>query len=463
MSETSMRLVLTATADQAMAVVDGFAARVGEITTGFVKNGLALGAAWASYEGVKELIGGSIDAATKEQTAQVQLANALQNSGTSYKEQAPKIDEAVLALQRYGFTSAQTQDALKSAAIGLKDPEKALTAVSVAADLAKAKNLDLDTATNLVVKGMEGFTRPLKALGIDLPVFAGNATAVAKAQGQLADAQQKVNDILAKAPDAADPASKANASYALAVSKVASAQENLTVKQSAGDEILKGLSDRVKGSASASMDTFAGKQEIMRAKFDDIQVKIGTGLLPLLVTMADWMINTGIPALNNFSNGWNNVAGATGNAATVGQAAKAVFDGVIGTITTIVQAMANISNWLSNPSLMIANQVSANNAPALDRQLQAAINQNSMIRGQNAGNRIPNNALGGTYDPVPGGQIVRLAEAGRRETIVDTDTLNKAMMRSTGRGNSYFTINQVTDTIGTATALARRQNMLASV
>jgi tape measure domain-containing protein len=40
---------------------------------------------------------------------------------------------------------------------------------------------------------------------------------------------------------------------------------------------------------------------------------------------------------------------------------------------------------------------------------------------------VPGNAAGGTYAPTPGGTIVRVAEAGRRETVVDTETLNAAM------------------------------------
>ena len=41
------------------------------------------------------------------------------------------------------------------------------------------------------------------------------------------------------------------------------------------------------------------------------------------------------------------------------------------------------------------------------------------------------NAEGGTYAPSPGGTIVRVAEAGRKETIVDTASLNAAMAQKT--------------------------------
>ncbi len=40
---------------------------------------------------------------------------------------------------------------------------------------------------------------------------------------------------------------------------------------------------------------------------------------------------------------------------------------------------------------------------------------------------LPGAANGGTFDPTPGGTAIRVAEAGRRETVVDTASLNRAM------------------------------------
>ena len=45
---------------------------------------------------------------------------------------------------------------------------------------------------------------------------------------------------------------------------------------------------------------------------------------------------------------------------------------------------------------------------------------------------LPGAAEGGTFAPTPGGTIVRVAEAGRRETVVDTATLNAAMAQRNG-------------------------------
>jgi hypothetical protein len=78
--------------------------------------------------------------------------------------------------------------------------------------------------------------------------------------------------------------------------------------------------------------------------------------------------------------------------------------------------------------------VTANYSPAVEAALAA----------QRAGVKlsiIPNNAAGGTYGPSQGGTVVRVAEAGRAETIVDTATLNAAMaqkQKSTNEGGTVI-------------------------
>lgn len=456
MSETTMRFVIAATGDQAEKVLDGFGNKMNSVTKGFIKNGLEIAGAFAAIDAAKNFVKDSVEAAKAAELSQTQLKNAVTNSGNSMAAFNPRVEEADASMRKYGFTNAETHAALATLTIGLKDPAKALGVLSVAADLAKAKNMDLNSAALLVTKGMEGQTRPLKALGIDLPVYAGNAQAVALAQGHLVDAQQKVTDILAKTPNAMNPASKAHAAYEAAIDGVTKAQELLTNKQSSGQQILDAISSRLKGSASAAADTYAGKTAALSAQWDNLQEKAGKVLIPVLTGIVDWLNNTGVPAVQHFSDGWNGVAGAMGNAAEAGKNLhsfmhdwKTFWESVgyhIGDLSN-AKGQAYMANHANDPSQLQFNA--------------ATSGQNSARYGTSSLLAIPRNAAGGTYAPQPGGHIVRLAEAGRSETIVDTASLNRAVKHGSGGVTAYFTINQVTDTVGTAMATVRRLKALA--
>jgi len=233
--------------------------------------------------GAAGVIGGfSIEAAAAAQVTDAKLNVAVKNAGGNMEDLEPKIDKATASMRKYGFSNDQTKDALGTLTTALKDPKKALADVGLAADLARAKHIDLAQAALLVAKTSEGQVRGLKALGIDLPISAANAAQVAKAQTALAAAQKKANDILAATPGAADASSKAHKAYESALNAVAKAQQNVTDKQSAGASLLKGLQDRIKGAASAYKDTLQGQLTAFRSNVEDLGEKIGNKLIPVL-------------------------------------------------------------------------------------------------------------------------------------------------------------------------------------
>jgi hypothetical protein len=451
MSETTMRFVIAATGDQAEKVIGHFGAKMGEVTKGFIKNGLQIAGAFAAITAVKDFVKDSVQAASQAEISQAQLANAVTNSGNAMSNFTKPIEQADALMRKYGFTNAETHTALATLTIGLKDPAKALKVLSVAADLAKAKNMDLNSAALLVTKGMEGQTRPLKALGIDLPVYAGNAQAVALAQSHLVEMQQKVTDILAKTPDAVNASSKAHAAYQVAVDNVTKAQGFLSSKQSSGDQILAAISDRLKGSAAAAADTYAGKTAAIHAQWDNIQEKAGTVLLPVLGTIVDWLAKTGLPAVQHFADGWDGVAGAMGRAADAGKGLRSFMDGWN---TFWAGASHNLDSWSAAAVGSAESQYAARHDAFGGNVVKKP---NLYYPGTTI--RIPGNAMGGTYAPQAGGHIVRLAEAGRSETIVDTESLNRAVKNRSASGGHTFNMYGVTDLNGTAMAVMRRINL----
>jgi phage-related protein len=72
---------------------------------------------------------------------------------------------------------------------------------------------------------------------------------------------------------------------------------------------------------------------------------------------------------------------------------------------------------------------------------------------------IPHLAEGATVLPTPGGTIVRVAEGGKAESVVDTGKLNKLIDKATSSqtaGGNTFNIYGATDENKTAVAVVRR-------
>lgn len=260
--------------------------------------GAAIAGAFA-IEKVAEFSKKLVELASAEESVDTQLNQALKNAGSSFQKLSPHIEEADAKMRGFGFSNEDSNRALTSLTIGLHDPEQAMKALGVAANLARAKNLDLATASMLVMKGMEGQTKPMKALGIDLPIYAGGAQAVAVQMEKVVRAQAKANDILRKSPDAASKSSKAYDKYKKALAEVKYQQELLIMKQKSGDTILKTITERTKGAAAAAQETLSGKTAELRANFGALGAKLGKSLLPGLKHLADIGNNVVVPALSH--------------------------------------------------------------------------------------------------------------------------------------------------------------------
>lgn len=320
MASKSLILELIGTDTSASKTVTTFGERATASLHKVAQSALEIGAAYIGFNAVKDFLEGSIEAAAAAQTAQEKLKLSIDNVGGSFTAVSPQIDATESKLSNYGFTSADVDTALAQMTTGLDSPTKALKAISVAADLARYKNISLSAASLLVTKAMEGQVKPLRALGIDIPVYTSSAQAVVLAQQALATAQAKVNAILLKTPDAMNPASKAHGAYETAVAGVAKAQDELNGKEDAGSIMLKTLSDRLSGSAAKAADTYAGKLDTLNAKWEDFQAGIGKDALPSISKLVDILNTKLVPALDSAAKkaSKGDLAGAFGAIATKG-------------------------------------------------------------------------------------------------------------------------------------------------
>lgn len=228
-------------------------------------------------------VGGmSLEMADKFEVSHARLEVALRNSGGNMEELKPRIDSVSKQMEHFGFTNTETEEALARLTTATGSPAKALDQMGLAADLARARNISLSDASDLLGKAMTGNLRPLKQMGIDLPITASNALKLQTANDNLTKAQDGVNKLLQKYPDAANPASKAHAQYEAATAKVTAAQKKLSAEQTAGGSILDTLSKKFAGQAAQSADTFAGKEEVLKAKLEDTGKNIGLVLIPII-------------------------------------------------------------------------------------------------------------------------------------------------------------------------------------
>ena len=224
----------------------------------------------------------SVQMADTFESSHAKLEQALTNAGSSFDAYSGRINAAQKQMEQYGFTNAQTQEALANLTTGLKDPAKALDSLSLAADLAKFKHIDLAEAATAVTKAQEGNLRALKAIGIDLPVAAGGALKLQKANEGLSKATDDASAYLAAHSDAVNASSKNHDAYEKLLDKVSTAQDKVNAMSSAGSEIMKGLSDAIGGQAAKSAETFSGQMLTLKVQSEDVAKNIGLVLIPIL-------------------------------------------------------------------------------------------------------------------------------------------------------------------------------------
>lgn len=204
---------------------------LGALTGGFgpLDEGLEKGAqgvdhlkeVWSEMEGASQKVGAvmvaggiaatgagalMVEAGHAQETAQIQLEQAVKNTGHTFDDYKGKIDAVVKSGENHGVSMAKTDQALATLTTAFNDPGKAADAMSHVLDLAKTKNEDLSTATQQYIQIVEGKgTRVLTSMGIQVTALttlqkdAENAQkAVTTATTAHQTAVQKLSDLQAQ-------------------------------------------------------------------------------------------------------------------------------------------------------------------------------------------------------------------------------------------------------------------------
>jgi hypothetical protein len=192
----------------------------GKIGTAFKVGSLAAAGAVAA------LAVESVHLAAAYEQADTRLRVAVTNVGASFKALQPQVHELDDRMVHLGFSGADTESALSGLVSATKNPTESIKLMGLAADIARGRNIDLSTATSILVKVETGHVGLLGRLGI--------------------------------------------------------ATKDASGKTISATEAVKKLSDLYGGQAQAHADTFAGKMQVLKVEGEEIGVKFGQALIPVL-------------------------------------------------------------------------------------------------------------------------------------------------------------------------------------
>lgn len=127
--------------------------------------------------------------ADESKKAEAQLRTAIDNSGNAYDDFAPKIKKVSDHLINLGFDDEATVRSLATLTTATQDPAKALDSMGLAADIARARHISLEAASDKLAKAYSGNAKVFKEFGIQIKA---NATDEEK-EAAMAELQSRVH------------------------------------------------------------------------------------------------------------------------------------------------------------------------------------------------------------------------------------------------------------------------------
>jgi phage-related protein len=240
---------------KAMADAEGQTGKTGGIMSGIFA-GVGIAATNLAVEGIGKVIdflGDSSKVAMDAEVTTTRLTTALQDNVVGFTGTADAMEGTIDAGRALGFTGDDLRASLSALVTVTKSTTQAQADQSIAEDLARARGIDLATATNIVIKAQEGNVGALKKLGIIVPAVTTNVDALRASHTKFTPEQLKAAQALDKA---------ATATAALAA-----------------------IQTSAKGQADAYAGTMAGSMAVAGTLVEGIQEKLGATLNQLAATI----------------------------------------------------------------------------------------------------------------------------------------------------------------------------------
>jgi hypothetical protein len=199
-----------------------------------------------------------VDKAIEAEKAQTRLDAAFKTATVTAKERAAAMDEVNRVSAQAGLDDEDLMDSLGRLTRVTGDVKEAQKDMAIAADIARARNISLESATTLVSKAQLGQLGALKRIGIEIPK-------VTTAQDALKASGDKVS------------------AAALAQAK---AQDEAATRAGA----IAALQKQYAGAAEAYGNTAAGAQDRFRVASENLQEALGAKLLPVVTRVIEWVL-----------------------------------------------------------------------------------------------------------------------------------------------------------------------------
>lgn len=312
---------------------------------------LATTAATAFASAGVAAVGGALTKLSQSQErATINLRRAVENTGTSFKAYGKDLDIAERQQAKFGNNSIETTKALTTLTFKLKDPKKALDALSLASDVAAAKNISLEEATSLVTRAYSGNVKVLGQFGINIKDSKAAITDATKAQvahreavERVHKAEQDLSDLQAilaakkkitisdefRLRDAKQELAEAQAGLTTATQVDVAAQAAAQGAIKGTDEAVGKLRESVKGLADEQASTLEGRLKGVRAELQNFAIEAGQKAGPAIAALG----TASTLAANAVAVGLNpallGTVGAFGAAAAAGAGLGVVLNGLI--------------------------------------------------------------------------------------------------------------------------------------
>ncbi len=289
-----------------------------------------LGLATAGVGALAAIGGAAFNTWKQDEVSIKALDTALTAHGINVQSMTSLIENNASKYEALGYTVDQVRPVFTQLTEAGLTQQQQMTAMQPIMDLARAKNIDLQSAAQMYTMAVMGNARAVKQYGIILPPVAASAADVGKAEANLTKAEEAhkvATEQLTITEDSLKGKHTLTAAEALKLQqaeqkvqdttdKVKTAQDALKLAQQGGIDkaarlelVNKALNKAVGGQAS-SIDALAPIQAKLSDQWNSFAEKVGPGvenvLLALMTAISDifgFLGDTAIPDLQKFI-GW---------------------------------------------------------------------------------------------------------------------------------------------------------------
>lgn len=288
---------------------------------GILKTGLKVGiaAVAGAVAGATAALYKFTKSAIEDEAAQAQLVSLLKQRKLATEENLAAVEKMISAGARLAFTDDDIRASLAGATQFTKNFTKAQKIATVAQDLARAKNISLEKATNLVGKAFAGNGKALKAYGVELQKtvsFTEKKVKKDKDGNKVVDKEIKQRKEVIKGTAALDLITKqfGGTAKTYATTTAGAIQSFQIAVAEAGETVgaaflpiinqlldlffTKGLP--ILESVSQGIANFIDKNKELISTIIQTAVGIVTNLIPVLVSVGEFIFGTVIPAIIGF-------------------------------------------------------------------------------------------------------------------------------------------------------------------